>query len=161
MTNILFHVLLTGSDGGLAHLEAHLGSRVVDEAAERRLAVVVGGVAILLLLGVLLLLLLCHGRRRRAQLWDSRDMLRNRMVEGRRLSRAHVGVGTALHGQARCVRSLSRWSGETRLLVRLDRVATQRMPAANASSNRTRSSPQLASILALSPPGSRSRNEQV
>jgi hypothetical protein len=100
MTNVLLHVLLTSSDGRLAHLEAHLGSRIVDEAAKWRLAVVVWGIAILLLLlGLLLLLLLCHGWRRRAQLRDGRNVLRDRMVEGRRLSRAHVGVGTALHGQ--------------------------------------------------------------
>lgn len=35
------------------------------------------------------------------------------MVEGRRLSRAHVGVGTALHGQASC---------EVREMVRRDEV---------------------------------------
>jgi hypothetical protein len=98
-TNVLLHVLLTSSDGRLAHLEAHLGSGVVDEATKRRLAVVCGSIAVLLLLlGMLLLLLLCHGRRRGAQLRDGRNVLRYRMMEGRRLSRAHVGVGTALHG---------------------------------------------------------------
>lgn len=97
VTNVLLHVLLTSSDGRLAHLEAHLSSGIIDEAAKRRLAVIARGVAILLLLLGLLLLLLCHGWRRGAQLRDGRDVLGHRMVKGRRLSRAHVGVGTALH----------------------------------------------------------------
>jgi len=98
LTDVLFHVLLTSSYGSLAHLKAHLSGRVVDEATKGRLAVVVGGIAVLLLLGLLLLLLLCHWRRRGAQLRDGRDVLRYGMVKGRRLSWAHVGVWTALHG---------------------------------------------------------------
>ena len=80
MTNVLLHVLLTSSDGRLAHLEAHLSSRIIDEASKRGLAVVGRGIAILLLLLGLLLLLLCHGRRRGAQLRDGRNVLGHRMV---------------------------------------------------------------------------------
>lgn len=83
----MLDVLLAGIHGGLAHLEAQLGSGVIDEPPESGWHVGVGALllawhAVLLCIAIAALGLRGRlRRRRRAQLGDGRDMLRDGVVE--------------------------------------------------------------------------------
>ena len=100
-THALFHVFLTGHHGFLPNLEAHLGRLIVHKAAERRRkltssARLLGRPTHLAVGTAIIRTSLRLRRRRRAHHWDSRYMLRYRVVKRWRV-RWGRSVGTSLH----------------------------------------------------------------
>ena len=94
---VLLHILLVVLEGRLAELGGDLGGGIVHELAVPAKDVAGGGAALLLVgaAGIALLrALLRHWRRRRSQLGDCRDMLRDGVVEGRGLP---ICRGALLH----------------------------------------------------------------
>jgi hypothetical protein len=92
VADVLFHVVLACLRNALSNLKAHLRGGIVDEASEAwakrcvcTLAGLLGLVRIAITIGRLLLLR--DWRWRRSHHRNGRDMLGNRVVEGRGLRR--------------------------------------------------------------------------